>query len=269
MLSASVPPPSTRFEGGGSLVVQVGALIGVAAVAALLAALPATMRASAALPGDAPAIRVWSALGVSALAPMAVAIVTVRRARVGLGSFAGPPSRLRVFGILLWLALLFVGLTLFGSVLSGTTHHHALAGVTYAFGAVALAVGLGLACARLVGVVRGLSDRSRNVAIALLGGGAFLALSYLLARFLSAATKDPASSDAASTVVDVLAFVFTALFASRDWRVANRPLAILGPPVAVFLASLGLTTLRDPPVYQAIVDRAPAFVPAADFVRWR
>src|SRR5579864_2772867 len=197
------------------------------------------MRASTALPGDAPAIRVWSALGVSAFAPMVLTIVTVRRAREALYGLGGPHPMLRLFGIGLWLAALFIGLTLLGSILSATTHHHALAGVTYAFGAVALALASGLACARLVAVLRGMTERARKATIATLAVGVFLALSYLGARFLGAATKDPASSDAASTVVDVLAFLLTALFASRDWRVAHRALAIVGPPVAVFLASLG------------------------------
>jgi hypothetical protein len=39
--------------------------------------------------------------------------------------------------------------------------------------------------------------------------------------------------------------------------------------VAVIVAVLGIVTLRDPPVHDAVVDRAPAFSPAADVLGGR
>jgi hypothetical protein len=269
VLSASAPPPSSRLEEDGSFVLQCGALVGLAGAAALVSTLPAMARVSAVVSGEAPVIRAWAALSATSLAPMGVAIVVLRRAREELRALAGPLPGLRLFGVGLWFALLVLTLTVFGAVLSATTHHHALAGVTYAFGAVALAVGLGLVCARIVAVLRGLVESVRLLAVVSLGLAVLGPAAYLGLRFLEAASSDPASAGAAAVVVDVLAFAVAAVLASADWRGGHKPLALVGPPVAVFVASLGLTTLRDPAVYQAIADHAPAFVLAAQLASGR
>jgi hypothetical protein len=263
-MPASVPPSSTRADENGSLVFQLGALLGLAAAGALVSTLPAMLRVSAALSGVAPVVRAWAALVAAVLAPMALAILALRGARQGLRFTAWTGDRLRAFGLALWLALLSVSLALFGSVLRSTTHHHALAGVTYACGALALAVGWGLLCGRIVLMLRSVTPRARRWAVGLLGSVAFLAMSYVSLRFLIVVSKDPSSSAAGAAVVDVLAFMLTAFLGSLDWRAAWRPLAVVGPPAALFLGALGLTTLRDPPVHHAIVEHAPALLPAAD-----
>jgi hypothetical protein len=247
---------------------QFGALVGLAAVAALLASFPAMIRVSAALAGGAPAaqVRAWAALGAAAIGPMALTIVVLRGARQGLRSFGEPQAPLRIFGLGLWLAMLFITLALFGGALRATTHHRALAGVTFGCGALVLALGWGLVCVRLVEMLRGMTERARQMAMLLLGGAALAAIAVLVLRFLRAVSGDASSSEAAATVVDVLAFVLTALLASQDWSPVRRPLALVGPPLAVFLAALGIRTLLDPPVRQAIAERAPAYVSGADLV---
>ena len=91
----------------------------------------------------ASAPRAWVALAAAALVPMVAAVVVLRGAREGLRAFAGPGAGLRAFGVGLWIASLIVAFTFFGGVLRAHTHHHGLAGVTFAFGALGLAIAIG------------------------------------------------------------------------------------------------------------------------------
>lgn len=268
VISDSVPPPSSRVEENGSLVLRFGAWVGLAAAGALLGTIPGMIRVSAALAGDAPMVRAWAALTAAALAPMGVAIVVLRGARRGLVAVSGPPARaqLRWFGLGLWFALLFVSLAFFGTVLRATTHHRALAGVTYGCGALLFAVVWGLVCARIVAMLRGVSVGVQRFVVFSLAGAAFALVAYVLQRFASVVSAAPSSGGAASTVVDLFAFLIAALFVSRDWRAATRALALVGPPLAVFLAALGITTLGDPPVREAVSEHAPSLASAANLV---
>jgi hypothetical protein len=207
--------------------------------------------------------RAWLALAAAALGPMVAAIVVLRGAGEGLRAFAGPGALLRVFGIGLWLGTLLLTLTWFGSLLRATTHHHALAGVTYAFGALALAVGLGLVAARIVVMLRDARPEVRVAAIGALSGAVAIAFAYMAARVGRAASHDSASSAAAASVIDVFAFALSALLASRRALGAPRILALVGPPLAVVVLAVGISALRDGGVGQAVADRAPAFAPAA------
>jgi hypothetical protein len=263
---ASAPPPPV--EPSGSLVVRFGTAVGLAAAAALACSLPAALRVASAA-GGAGFVRVWLALAAAGLGPMIGSVVVLRGAREGLRAFAGPGSGLRAFGIGLWLASMLVVLSVFGSVLRATTHHHGLAGVTFALGALAVAAGAGLVCARLVALVRARAPQTQRVLVALLGGVAVLALAWVGLRFVRAVSHDASPSAEAALVVDVLAFVLAALFASRRSLVARRALAYVGPPVAVVVAALGIHGLRDAPVHDAIDERAPAFAAPADIVSGR
>jgi choline-sulfatase len=245
--------------------VHFGAWVGLAAAAALLCTLPAMTRVSATLAGGAPVVRAWAALAAAALGPMGLSIVVLRGARRGLRVFSEPGLRLRWFGLGLWLAFLFTTLAAFGGVLRATTHHRGLAGVTYGGGALVFAAGWGLVCARIVGFLRGVPDRVRRPMVYCLAAGAVAMVGFVVLRFVSAVAMAP-SSAAGAIVVDVVAFLLTAVFVSADWRVATRPLAIVGPPLAVFLAALGITTLLDPPVRQAIGEHASSFVSVANLI---
>src|SRR5260370_19944491 len=133
-MPASAPPPLGPHDEGGSLVLRFGTAVGLAAGAALAPALPATMRISGALASGHGLGHVWLALAAATLGPMVAAIVVLRGAREGLRAFGGSGAGLRIYGVGLWLASLLVGLSLFGGILRATTHHHALAGVTFACG---------------------------------------------------------------------------------------------------------------------------------------
>jgi hypothetical protein len=266
--SAKPPSPlsSGTSEEAGSLVLRFGTAVGLAAAAAMAASFPAALRVGAGLGEDSTG-RVWTVLASAALVPMIGAVVVLRGAREGLRAFGGPGAELRAYGVALWAASLLVTLTLLGSVLRATTHHHALAGVTFAFGSLGAAVGLALACARVVAILREATPHVRGTLALVLAMGAFAALGAIGIRFLHAALHEPASAPAAGMVVDVLAFSLAALFATRRSLASRRAVAVVGPPVAVAIAALGFSSLGDAPLRAAIDDRAPAFASVVDPLR--
>jgi hypothetical protein len=225
--------------------------------------LPAGLRVSAVLTGEAPVVRAWSALAAAALGPMVLAVSLLRGAWQGWRDLDESVSPLRVFGAGLWVTGLFVWMVMFGGFLRAATHHHALAGVTYAFGAMFLALGWGLVCWRTVAMLRDFAQQTRRLAMVLFGAPLVAAILYIGARFLGVAARDASSALAAATAIDVLAFALAALFGSVDWRSMRWPLAILGPPIALFFGALGLTTLGDHAVSQAIREHSPAFAAVA------
>jgi len=267
----SYAPPPRSPDARPSLVARFGSAVGMAAAAALVCVLPAALRVSADLAGvsGTQTIRVWLALAAVTLGPMLAAILVLRGAKEGFRAFLGPRALLRAFGVGLWLLSLFVALTLLGSFLRATTHHHALAGVTYAFGALFLAVGLGLVSARVVAILGGLSPAAQSIFVGALSGFAAVALAAMSMRFMHAASHDAASSSAASAVVDRIAFVIAALLGSRRVFVAQRALVLAGPPIALFVAAVGFSILSDAALRDIIGERAPAFAPLVNLVSGR
>jgi hypothetical protein len=268
VMSASVPQ-STRIDGRGSLALEFGVLVGLATLGALACTLPATLRVSPSLAGMGAVVRAWSALVAAALMPMGLSVAALRGAWRAWRELGEEVSAVGVFGVGLWAAGLFVWMALLGAFLGATTHHHALAGVTYAFSSLGLAAGWGLVCWRTAAILRGSGQRGRRLAMASLGALLFAVVLLIGVRLLLVASRDPSSAVAVATVIDVVAFAFAALFASADWRFPWRPLAILGPSLALFLGALGLTTLGDPPVSQAIREQAPAYAPMAGLLSGR
>jgi hypothetical protein len=268
-MPASAPPPPRVAEGGGSFLVRTGTALGSAAFAALGCALPATLRVASLADAAASAPRAWLALAAVALVPMVAAVVVLRGAREGMRAFAGPGAGLRAFGVALWLMSLIVVFTLFGRVLRSHTHHHGLAGVTFAFGALAIAIASGLACARVVAVARDAPDLARRGLLFVLGTVVAMALAYVGLRFVRGASADSASYGAAGTVVDVLAFALAAFFASRPALVPRRALAVAGPIIALAVGGFGAFTLREAPIRDAIGVRAPAYAPVVDLLSTR
>jgi hypothetical protein len=228
-------------------------------------ALPAALRVGAGLGQDATG-RAWTGLAAASLAPMVGAVVVLRGAREGLHAFGGPGAELRAYGVVLWAGSLLAAFALLGSVLRATTHHHALAGVTFAFVAVAVAAGLALLCVRIVAILRQAPARVRRSVALTLGGCLLVALGGIGMRFLHAASQEPTSAPAAGMVVDVLAFSLAAVFAARRSLASRRAVALLGPPVAVAIAALGFSALGDASLRTAIDDRAPAFATLVDYV---
>jgi hypothetical protein len=244
-------------------VLRFGTAVGLAAVAAMAASLPAALRVGAGL-GDDETGHVWTVLASASLLPMVSAVVILRGAREGLRAFGGPGAELRAYGVGLWAASLLVTLTVLGSVLRATTHHHALAGVTFAFLALAAAVGLALACVRIIAILRGATPHARGVIALVLAMSVFAALGAIGMRFLHAASHEPATAPAAGKDDDVLAIFLAAVFSTRRSLASRRALAVVGPPVAVAIAALGFSSLGDAPLRAAIDERAPAFAAVVD-----
>jgi hypothetical protein len=241
-----------------------GTAVGLAAVAALACATPAWVRVEHGLTGADGSARVWLALASAALGPMLVSVIVLRAARDGLKAFSGPGAGLRAFGVALWIGSLLVSLSLFGSLLRATTHHHALAGVTFAFGAVALAGSSAVVCVRIVAILQGASRTVRTAMLVTLTVTTLAALAWIALGFTVAASRDPASAAAAATVVDVLAFALSGILAARLSLSSRRTIALIGPPVAVVIAAVGFSTLRESSVRDAIREHAPAFSSVAD-----
>jgi|HubBroStandDraft_2_1064218.scaffolds.fasta_scaffold50201_2 hypothetical protein len=266
----AIAPAPSLVEDPGSLVTRFGAVVGLAVAAAAASSVPAAVRVARSLPGiEGAAQHAWVALAAATLVPMLAAVMVLRAAREGLRAFGGPGARLRIYGVLLWLAWLVILLALFGSALRRTTHQHALAGVTFACGAVVLALGVGVACARVVSILRAARGEVRRTAGAALAVGTAGAVSWIGLAFLQAVASDPASVAASGMVLDLLAFLLAAFLASRRSVAAfavRRTLALVGPPIAVALAALGLASLQDGALVAAMRERAPAYAPALDVV---
>lgn len=259
MPGSAPPPPARADEGGSALLVRFGTAVGLAAVAALACVVPAALRVASSDAGDVGRTHAWIGLAAAALLPMLAAVVVLRGAREGLRAFAGAGAGLRLYVMTLWMAVLLLGLSLFGSVLRATTHHHGLAGVTFAFGALAFAVGDALVCVRVFNIARMMPEGGRRVLLLALGAAVGIVLLAVGVRFVRAASHDEVSYAAAGTVVDVLAFALAALFASRRSLVSRRSIALVGPPIAVVVAAVGVAMLREAPLRAAIGERAPAF----------
>jgi hypothetical protein len=245
--------------------IRLGTAFGLSVAAALACALPAALRVSASgVATGTTTGRIWIALAAADLLPMLMAVVVLRGAREGLRALAGEGAGLRAWGLALWVALQFVVLTVVGAVLRATTHQHALAAVTHAFAALAVAIGSALVCARIVAIVAAAPPRTRRALLVLLSCLALVAVAAVGMRFLRAVWREPTPSPAAATVVDVLAFGLAALFGSRPSFALRRSIGLLGVPAAVVVFLAGLPVLRDPVLRRAVHDRAPLLAPIVE-----
>jgi hypothetical protein len=259
------PPAPARPPETTSLVTRFGGLVGLATAAALACALPAALRVAGIAPAES-LPQVWVALAASALAPMVLVVAVLLRAGDGWRAFGGPGAATFVFGVAMWLGFLVVGLSVLGSMLRATTHHHALAGVTFAFGALAMALAFAAVCSRLVGILRsvnGVSRRLLSVALAALAAAAFV---WLALGSAQASARDAASAAHVSTVVDDLAFLLAAALAARRATGVRRVFALIGPPAAVVVLAAGLPLLRSAGLREAIRAHAPTFEVGAELL---
>jgi choline-sulfatase len=263
--SVAPDPQQQTNDAGVSFVTRFGSAAGMGLVATALAATPAAMRVMVGPPSPCTGLGVWTALVAAAVGPMIVAVVTLRGARVGLRSFGGKHAMPWLAGVAMWFALMFFLLTGIGAVLRATTHHHGLAGVTFALLSVVTAVALALASARVVAIVRRWPPSARwaVLAVGAAVGGIFLAV----LRGRLAGGEVPAPGTTSSTVVDWLAFGIASAFASRHEFTGRRVIALFGPPAVATALALGISALRAcPPLGEAIVEHAPAFAPALELI---
>ncbi len=273
----SAPPPSNRppepdelhADDGGSFVLRLGTGVGVGALAAAVAAIPAAMRSAPAIASSAP--NVWIACVATLILPMLLAVLVLRRARVGLRAIAGPDAIARSLAVAIWLFLLFVFEALFGSMLRATTHHHALAGTTFAIVSLGVAFVLAVLCARFATLVSTRGIAVRRFLIVASGGLLTLAIVVAGLRFARAFGGGDASGPSpGSLFVDLLAFGIAAVFASRPSLAQRRALALAGPPIAATLFAIGMWSLHSSAaMVDGIAEHAPALGPIARLLAGR
>ncbi|MGH7285145.1 MAG: hypothetical protein ACRELY_26785 [Polyangiaceae bacterium] len=272
--SSRPPPEMDDHAPHFSRVLRFGSLVGVALVAAFVASAPAALRT-----WDTSGA--WLALAALDFVPIFFAVIVFRHARVGLRVFAGPDAAERSLAIAVWLVLAVVSFSLLGAVLRATTHHHPLAGVTFAIVACAGALLLMPMSRRIVEIALGWLRRGARARLAL----AFVILGtivgLLVLRLLHALPVESALSPTASEiVVDAFAFALVAFLASnpaiQDTRKPARyfspqkTLALIGPPAAVVLLATSLLRLESSSALTAaIVDRDPVFSPLVELVTRR
>jgi hypothetical protein len=228
---------------------------------AALASLACTGHAAARLAsaGAGPWPKAWLALAACALLPALVLVIALPRALGVLATLDREKARARWVGLFSWLFAMQLGLLQVGTVLRRSTHHHALAGVTFAIVAVVAAVGLALVCARIAVVV----TRNETVARVAVVASALLAVGALafVARALSEIGR--------TSLIDAAAFFVAVGLASRAPR--STWVAFAGAPAAMLVLVLGTLFLRGSGALMAesIDALAPLYEVPASFLAGR
>ncbi len=260
------PPPSAPPDSGTShihLLQRAGSLVTAAVVASCFAGVPAAVRIATKLDGALALGPVGIGLAVAAAwaLPMLVAVGVLRHARVGVRAFEGDGHGRRTTALAVWTAAFGVFLAIFGTALRGSTHHHALAGATFALVSVVVGGVLGIIALRFARTLFESSDAVRAGGITLVVAAALLAVALLAVRLAHVAGAEGAH-DTAELLIDGLAFAITAILASRPELIRSRAVAISGVPIALVLLVGGVYQLRAAPALAASLrENAPASTP--------
>jgi hypothetical protein len=250
--------PESSTRDGTPIVMRVGFLAAGGVIAALISSLTAAFRT-----GDEPftigrPLEQWLVLSAVATPFSIAAVAVLRRARVGLQLLAGERGSLFVMGFLWWSVVELALLSIFAAVLRKTTHHNALAGVTFAMFALVTGVVVALFAARVTKMVANVLGNTRRHALVIAAGCVVVALVLALIR-----TSRAEGMHAAAGIVDAISFFVAASITSSRLLKRTRLVAIAGLPAAFLLIMVGLTTLRfDPKLAQSLAGTAPihAFV---------
>jgi choline-sulfatase len=230
---------------------QLASLLGAATIAALLGAVPATVRV--AHDGGGP-LRAWIGVSASALVPMIVLVGFARSAREGARSITGDEAPLVTWAIGAWAIATFLALAAFGAVLRATTHHHGLAGVTFAMGGLVVGGAMALVVRRLTQMARDADPWGRTGLVVCVMGALVCALLTVVIRV----ARSGGAEVPPATLVDVIAFVVAGYALSRQAFARIGWLSVSGIPLAVGVLALGWSLLsREPPLVEAIRAHAP------------
>ena len=195
----------------------------------------------------------WMALAAVAM-PIAVLFVGVlRRARAGAQLGAGERIEVVASAVLAWttLQILFTGF--FASLLRKHTHHHGLAGVTFAIGALVCGVFMALLVRRVMTKLASMSAAAHRIALVITALMTFLVI--IVAGLRTAPAEDLST---AAGLVDALAFAIACGIASSGVIARQRPLAIAGVPTAALVLVIGLASLHGNAVLRdALAKSAP------------
>ena len=236
-------------------VVRVGHALAMAVVCALVAVMPAALRLAAHSDPSMGLPRAWILLAGLAVLPLAFASALLRGAATGFRGLGPDAAGGRLVGSLAWGAWMLAFLFVLGASLRAKTHHHALAGVTFALAALAAGLFFALLARRFRSVLRSLEARgatSRVVTVFVIG----IPLLFLAFALRDAGAALDASSRA--TIIDGSALGLAALFGARLELPARRELGAVGLPLALVLAGLAVFMLRDAATREAFDGNAPA-----------
>jgi hypothetical protein len=244
--------PADGTDESSTLVMRLGTVVGGGVLAAIVSSLPAELRM-----GDGGsvvrAIEQWLALA-ALLTPLAVVVVAViRRGRVGLRILAGDRGPLFAAAALWWAVLELGVLSIFGSVLRAKTHHHGLAGVTFAILALFSGLAIALLASRGVRMLLRMPPGGHRVALIVAASAAFIVVGLIGIR-----TSRATGLHTAAALVDCVALVVSAAIASSRAMSKWRPLAVGGVPVAVGILLLGIACIHaEPDLKQILAEGAP------------
>jgi hypothetical protein len=243
--------------------VRAGSLAGAGTLAALLGAVPAATRVG---PVAAGMLAAWITLGACAIVPLVGVVAFARAAREGARIVAGEDAPLVTWAAATWAMTTFLALAAWGAFLRAMTHHHGLAGVTFALGGLALAVLLALIARRIMHMARAADPWGRAALVASVVAVLVCALFIVLVRVIRAGgTEVPPAA-----IIDALAFTIAAGALSRQTFVRVTWLAVSGFPLALGVLGLGWALLtREPPLLDAIRAHAPLLAPMAALARPR
>jgi hypothetical protein len=235
-----------------SSVARFGSVVGGGVLAAAVASLPAELRL-----GEAHsflgAIGQWLAL-IAILTPLSVlAVAVLRRARTGLRLLVGGQTLLFAAAVLWWAVLELGILSIFGAVLRAKTHHHGLAGVTFAILALISGLMVALLAVRGVRMLSRLPVGSHRVALLIVSAAAFLVVALIGVR-----TSRAVGLHTASALVDSIALLGATTIASSRAVARGRRLAVAGVPIAAAVMLLGFACLRaEPELNELLAQGAP------------
>jgi hypothetical protein len=156
-----------------------------------------------------------------------------------------------------WLFASVDALLVFGALLRRTTHHHPLAGATFALVGLVVLVVFGALARRALAVALTWSDATAHGIFGLAAFGL-----GVLPILVALKVGPPASG----ILVDALAYVIAVGFLSRASFAGDRLLGVVGPPLAVVVLLIGLTSLHKAPLDAAVHARAPLLSPPVDVI---
>lgn len=231
---------------------RIGHVVAAGVLAAVTASFPASLRMGE--EGSlGRALEQWLVLSALATPLGILAVAALRRARAGMTLLMGNGAILLYVGVLWWAVIEMGLLGIVGAVLRKTTHHHALAGVTFAVFALASGVIVGLLARRAAMIIARGGHAVLKTGLYIAGAAAFL-----IVMLVGIKTSRAEGLHTAAGLVDSLALAVTSAIASSRLLARVRPLAIAGVPVAVLVLMVGLTTLRfDPKLKDSLLETAP------------
>jgi hypothetical protein len=245
------PDPEAQ-SGEGPLVVRIGFVLAGGVVSAIVSSFLAALRmGEEASVGRA--LEQWVVLAAFGTPIGVAAVAVLRRARVGLRLLMGEHAPLLAIGVLWWSVIELGLLSVFGAALRKTTHHHALAGVTFAIFAVISGVLVAAFAHKATAIMARGGSRAQRASLAIAGAASFVVVLLVMFR-----TSRAEGLHTAGALVDAFVFAVSATLASSRMFTRLRPLALAGGPLAVFVMLLGFLLLRgDTKLRGELLESAP------------